>query len=231
MVECIFCSASFVRKYCLKRHYTTCTLSNMDTADKMQEFQEKYTIQKQDQTINGNINADNVVNGNLNIINLNVTVNPITKLDTNYIEPSKMKELVENYSYLKLNYLLSDYIKEILHHKDHPENHSVKYIKVKPPTFANTINKESGQTTNVIKNLKDSCELLSDPVLKKLKTKLRECKKEYQNDDDFQDMYEDTVRDLYKELNKDSVKKALSNVLQTNILTDINMKVNVHESE
>ena len=131
--------------------------------------------------------------------------------------------LVKSYTYLKLNYLLSDYIKEIIHNKEHPENHSVKYIKKKPPTFSNTINHE-GEKINVIKNLKDSCELLSEPVLQNLKRKLKECNKAYKNDEDFQDMYEDTVRDIYRELNKDSVKKALSTVLQTDILNDIEMK-------
>ena len=247
-IECQFCSTQFLRNNNLKRHYALnrCNLSNMNTPDKMYEFNDKIVelnnkilelnnkLSNQTAistpTVNGNGNpVINTGNGNINIVNLNVTVNPITKLNTNYIEPSKMKKLVEEYTYPRLNYLLANYIKDIIHHTDHPENHSVKYIKKKPPTFSTTINKEGGEgeTINVIKNLKDSCELLSEPVLRKLKLKLKQCTKEYQNDEDFQDMYEDTVENLYKELNKDSVKKALSNVLQTNIINDINMKVNV----
>ena len=94
---------------------------------------------------------------------------------------------------------------------------------MRPPTFSSKI----GENINVIKNLKDSCELLSKPVLANLKRKLRECNKVYKNDEDFQNMYEDTVRDIYRELNKESVKKALSTVLQTDILNDIEMKINV----
>ena len=231
MFLCNFCTKSFAQKKNLKRHLSE-SCETLKDVDKLIEINDKLgKIEKMNDTI---INGDHNVNingnvGNIGNVILNVTINPITKLDTGYIEVNKMKKLIEQYNYPLLNYLLSDYIKDIIHHTDHPENHSVKYIKKKPPTFSSTINKEGieGDTTNVITNLKDSCELLSEPMLLNLKQKLKECRKEYKNDEDFQDMYEDTVRELRKELNKESVKKALSNVLQTNILNDTNMKVNI----
>ena len=227
MVTCNLCSSEFSRKDNLKKHLIErrCKV----TVD-LFELNEKLNIIKnpvKETTINGNL-INNNGNGNIinNNITLNVTVNPISKLNVDYIIPDKMKDLVEGYNYPKLNYLLTNYIKDIIHNKEHPENHSVKYIKKKPPTFSNTINQD-GKIINVIKNLKDSCELLSEPVLATLKKKLRECTREFKNDEDFQNVYEDTVRDIKKELNKDVVKKALSTVLQTDILNDIEMKIDV----
>ena len=228
MILCIFCSTDFTTKGNLKRHLVNkkCTYKNLEDGEKAFQIQEKIMnlSLSNTKTVNANTIVNGNVNGNINNININITVNPVTKLNVSYLEPSKMKELVEKFDYPSFNYLITNYIKDILHNKDHPENHSVKYIKVRPPTFSNTVNHE-GKSVNVIKNLKDSCELLSEPVLLNLKRKLKECNKFYKNDQDFQDLYEDTVRDIFRELNKESVKKALSTVLQTDILNDIEMKV------
>lgn len=229
-VICVFCSDNFSRKDALKRHIINkkCSLKNLENSEKLFEIQEKCMNQTSSSTP-VTTNAHNIHNGsgNINNIYINLTVNPVNKLNVDYIVPDKMKDLVEEYNYPKLNYLISNYIKDMIHNKDHPENHSVKYIKKKPPTFQNTIENAEGESINVIKNLKDSCELLSEPVLANLKQKLRQCKKVFKNDADFQNVYEDTVKEIYKELNKDVVKKALSTVLQTDILNDIEMKINV----
>jgi hypothetical protein len=235
MTICVYCSSEFATKSTLKRHLVNkrCTFKVfLEDGEKAFEFIEKLNNIKMGQVTPVTTNAQNIHNGsgNINIINVNLTVtppNPVNKLNVDYIVPEKMKDLVEEYNYPKLGYLLSNYIKDMIHNKDHPENHSVKYIKKKPPTFQNTIENDEGETINVIKNLKDSCELLSEPVLANLKQKLRQCKKVFKNDADFQNVYEDTVREIYKELNKDVVKKALSTVLQTDILNDIQMKIDV----
>ena len=223
MVACNICSYDFQYKYNLTKHLKDkkCNFSNIDFNLLHERLQAQPTINN---GINNGNNNGTINNGVINNITLNVTVNPISKLNIDYIIPEKMKDLVEEYNYPKLNYLISNYIKDMIHNKEHPENHSVKYIKMKPPTFSNTIEKD-GENINVIKNLKDSCELLSEPVLANLKKKLRQCKKVFKNDSDFQNLYEDTVKEIYKELNKDVVKKALSTVLQTDILNDIEMKI------
>ena len=224
-MNCIYCDKTFTRKFTLKRHIMNkdCSLNT----DKLWELQES-SLNKNTNTINNNTTINgNVINGNVNI-NVIIQSNPISKLNVDYILPEKMKNLVEKYDYDTSNLLLSEYIKDIIHNKEHPENHSVKYLKKKPPTFSNTIENELGETINVIKNLKDSCELLSEPVLTNLKQKLRQCKKVFKNDDDFLNLYSDTVKEIYKELNKDVVKKALSTVLQTDILNDIEMKLNTN---
>ena len=229
MIVCNLCATEFTQKSGLNRHLRErrCKVT-IDLVELNEKIENLKNLENNKPILNCNNNNNNnntIVNGNGNVINNNIiiNINPISKLDVSYIDPIKMKELVENYQFPSLTYLLSNYIKEIIHNKDHPENHSIKYIKMKPPTFSSKI----GENINVIKNLKDSCELLSEPVLANLKKKLKECNKVYKNDEDFQNMYEDTVRDIYRELNKESVKKALSTVLQIDILNDIEMKINI----
>jgi hypothetical protein len=160
-------------------------------------------------------------------IKIEINVNPVTNLNIDYLKPEVMKELVEKLDCNsgKLNLLMSDYIKEIVCNKEHPENHSVKYIKKKPPTF-NTLIERDGETISVFKGLTDTCELLTDPILDQLKIKLKEFIKKYKKDDEYDySLYEDTIIQLKKELNKDTVKKALNSVLQNDILNTIEMKL------
>lgn len=227
MFLCNFCSSTFTQKVSLTRHLTDrCkifpTLSAIDINEKIE--------QNKNNTKNPNKNTINNISGNNNTIikieNLNVTiVNSVNKLDANYIEPKKMKELIEGYSYPKLNLLLGDYIKDLICNKEHPENHLVKYITKNPPRFNSVVEDKNGNKINVIKNLKDSCELLSKPVLDTLENKLKECLKKYKKDEDFTGDCEYEIDEINKELNKDAVKKALNSVLQNDILTDIQMKL------
>lgn len=220
---CPFCDNTFSTKGNVRKHISNkrCSLKNLQDSNKLLEIFDKL----QDKNITNNINASNIAQ-NGNFIQININVNPITKLDTKHVEPEKMKKLVEEYTYEKLNLLLSDYIEDIIHNKKVPDNHCVKYVKKKPPTYSSIIEKD-GETITVIKNLKDSCELLSQPVLETLKKKLKECNRLYKTDEEFQNMYEDTIKDVYRELNKDTVKKALRSVLEDSILNDIEMKIKV----
>jgi hypothetical protein len=144
-----------------------------------------------------------------------------------------MRTIIEKYdeNNQKLNLLLGDYIKNMLCDTQHPENQAVKYITKKPPTYNSTIEDSEGKTVNVIKGLKDTCELLTDPILDQLKLKLKECLKTYKNDSSEFDysLYEDAFKELKKELNKSNVKKALSSVLKNDILQNIEMKFKLNE--
>jgi hypothetical protein len=146
------------------------------------------------------INNGTIINNNIQNIQI-ININPVNKLNVEYIGTNHMKNLIENYTQDN-NLLLSGYIKNIIHNKDHPENHCVKYINKRPPTFENVI-EQDGEEKVLLKNLKDSCELLSDPILKTLKKKITECKKNLKDDEDFQDR----LIDIRQELNKEAVKK------------------------
>jgi hypothetical protein len=151
-----------------------------------------------------------------------------------------MKTLIEQYDDStknpdKLNLLLSGYIKDVICDQEHPENHAVKYTKKKPPTYNSLVEDTDGNTVSVIKGLKDTCELLSDPILNQLKAKMKEFINKYKNEGDESEfdysLYEDAINQLRKELNKDNVKKALSSVLRNDILNNIEMKLSCSVSE
>ncbi len=190
-------------------------------------------------TIHGDNNGS--VNNNINNINFKIEINPITKLDVSHIAFSQMQQMIEEFSDKlpiiggkqtknndRLSLILSDYIKKILCDKEHPENHAVKYTRKKPPTYKAVTENSNGDKVNVIANLKETCELLTDPVLDLLKVKLKEFIKKYRKDDqpefDYV-LYEETIKELKKEFNKDSVKRALKGVLQNDILDNIEMKI------
>jgi len=197
-------------------------------------------------------NSKNVNIGNNNTINninmkIEIQINPVTKLQIGHIETDKMKQMIEKYdddkemvgykekfNNDKVNLLLSDYIKNIICDSSHPENHAVKYIKKKPPTYNALVEDSDGNTVSVIKGLKDTCELLTDPILDQLKVKLKEFiikyKKDTEPDFDYI-LYENAIKELKKELNKSNVKKALSSVLKNDILNNIEMKLNVTEDK
>ena len=163
----------------------------------------------------------------------------------NHIETDKIKHIIEKmdddkemvgykekFNNDKVNLLLSDYIKGIICDSSHPENHAVKYIKKKPPTYNALVEDSEGNI--IIKGVKDTCELLTDPILDQLKIKLKEFiikyKKDTEPDFDYI-LYENAIKELKKELNKSNVKKALSSVLKNDILNNIEMKLNVTEDK
>lgn len=264
---CKLCCNNFVQKINLQRHLSEkrCKSVYVDNYIKINELihekekiidDQKVHIEellKQLEEKNSIINAhdhaqiNNKCN-NVNNINMKVEiiVNSINKLDVNYIDYAKMKDMIEKYDqdrvnleYFKdgskekftgdkVNILLGDYIKDIICNSEHPENHAVKYIKKHPPTYNSVIESPDGSAITVIKGLKDTCELLSDPILNKLKKKMIEfCKKYYKDDlPEFDYMlYENAIKELKKELNKANVKKALNSVLKNDILNNIEMKL------
>ena len=233
-VSCNFCNASFVKKNNLLRHLkdNRCevakTMTVLDYHNKIEEL-------KQGLTITGNNNHHIALNSNNNItnnINFNIQIQPITKLSLEHISPDRMKQVIETYDSdkTKLNYLLTDYLNGMLCDQDHPENHAVKYTKRYPPTFNSVTEDSDGNIITTIKGLKDTCELLSDPVLDVLKTKLSECIKKYKKEDDINydySLYEDAIKELRKELKKDNIKKVLSNFLKNDLINNIEMKLSM----
>lgn len=243
---CKLCSNTFTQKKNLNTHLNErrCKSELLIDFVKLNDlliFQEERIQELTKQlTINGNNNTVTNSNNDINM-KIEININPITKLNINYIEPEKMKALIESYdngsskNHDKLNLLLSDYIKNVICDEQHPENHAVKYTKKKPPTYNSLTEDDDGNPVTVIKGLKDTCELLSDPILNQLKSKMREFIKKYKNDGDDNvfdySLYEDAISQLRKELNKENVKKALSSVLRNDILNNIEMKLSCSVTE
>jgi hypothetical protein len=237
-MNCNFCNSSFVKKSNLLRHLkdNRCevakTMTPLDYHNKFEELLNKLGI-------NGNNNHHISLNSNNNItnnINFNIQIQPITKLSLEHISPDRMKQVIETYDSdkSKLNYLLTDYLNGMLCDQEHPENHSIKYTKKYPPTFNSTTEDSDGNIITTIKGLKDTCELLSDPVLDVLKTKLGECIKKYKKDDNINydySLYEDAIKELRKELKKDNIKKVLSNFLKNDLINNIEMKLSMSSEQ
>lgn len=239
---CNICSTEFVYKHTLTDHlvHKKCTSIYLDDLVKLNDFIDEQKNKIKQLMLNGN-----TFNMKIDIQINPININPIQNIDINYIDSSKMKDMIEKYddsrykyhgsslldepkNMEKINMAISDYIKDMICNKEHPENHSVKYVKKNPPTFNSLTSDDSGKTINVINGLKDTCELLTDPILDKLKLKIKEFVQKYRKDDDYDLLYEDAIRELKKELNKKTVKKALSSVLKNDILNDIEMKLSLN---
>ena len=226
---CRFCNHSYKRKEHLIRHLrdNSCSVGRemtlLDFHNKLEELSKNGIV------INGNNNRTDI--NSHNTFNINIQIQPITKLSLEHISPDRMKQVIESYDTdkTKLNYLLTEYINGVLCDQEHPENHAVKYVKKYPPTFNSITEDSEGNTITVIKGLKDTCELLSDPVLDVLKIKLGECIKKYKKEDDTNydySLYEDAIKEIRKELKKDNIKKVLSNFLKNDLINNIEMKLN-----
>lgn len=228
--KCYLCCHNFTQKQNLLKHLEgkKCKSTLMQNWIELNNLLKELDDLKSGTTHNIINSPITIGNNNHNNIKIEININPITKLDISHIPPSEMKTIIERYddNNQKLNILLGDYIKNMICDSQHPENQAVKYISKKPPTYNSTIEDSDGKTVNVIKGLKDTCELLTDPILDQLKLKLKECLQTYKydsNDFDYS-LYEDAFKELKKELNKSNVKRALSSVLKNDILQNIEMK-------
>ena len=228
--RCFICSNDFSVKRNLERHLNEkrCKSPLLTDLNKLNEYIKEMSLKN---GVINNVIGNNNNNNNNNInMKVEININPITKLDLSHIEPEKMKDLIKEYdtSSSKLNMLLSNYIKDIICDKEHPENHAVKYITKRPPTYNSLTEDKNGNKVNMIKGLKDTCEILSNPVLDNLVIKLKECIKRYKKDESFDyNLYEDAIEELKKELKKDNIKKALKGILQNDILNNIEMKLSM----
>jgi len=222
---CNICNFQFTQKKNLLRHLNEKRCKSVNDIIKLNDYILKKNIKIREQQVIIN-DQDNIINQLKSKIleyenkKEKSKLIPLNKLSTKDITIEKMKELIEKYtSPDKLNIVLSEYIKNMI---NHPENNIVKYIKKKPPTYICNIENE-----NVIKGLKDTCELLSEPVLVQLKIKFKEFLKKYKNDDDPEfdyGLYEDAIQQFKNDLNKKNVKKAIRCVLQNDILNNMGLR-------
>ena len=245
-INCLICNSKFTLKSNLAHHLSNnrCKIKDYKLLhDEMEKLhQQNKLLQEENKMLKENKaikeitsivgDSNTIINNNVNNNNVNIkiefNINPANKLNTSHITPEYMKALIEEYDIKpeKVNLLLGGYVKDIICDPEHPENHVTKYLKKHPATFSSVIEDKQGNKINVIKGLKDTCELLSDPILDTLKVKLKQFLKKYRKNDAFNyEIYEETISELRNELNKANVKKALSTVLQNDILNNIEMKL------
>jgi len=175
---------------------------------------------------------------NTNIVN-NIMINPINKLN--------LKDNIQNNKNLIIKYekhkhncsddllqsMLSDYIKNLILNKNNPENHCIKYIKKKPPTYnIKILDENNNNPTYIIKKLHECPVILYDPICKIIKKQLKSLlyKSSNNNEDDDDDLEytNNTVHSLANQLTHHHGQKILmrsiKSVLHNNILFDKEMK-------
>lgn len=231
---CNICCCTFTQKKNLMNHLNEkrCKSEMLTDLNKLNQYIEDL---KNQIIINGDHNLINSKNTNCNNntidMKVEINVNPITNLNLSYMGSDKLMQFIEMYDKKEknpenLNLLLSDYISEIICNDDHPENHAIKYTKKKPPTFMTITEDLQGNPVCIIKGLKDTCELVSDPILDKLKSKMKHFIQKHKKDDNYNyDFFGESIDELRREFKKDNIKKALSSVLQNDIMNNIEMKI------
>ena len=203
-LNCHFCTSKFTRHDNLLRHY-----NEYCKALKSMTQIEIYTIYSKNNRTFCN-----------NTINVNIIVNPITKLSVDYIQPEEMKNLIEKFNSERFGTSFNEYLNNILCNPEHPENHSIKYIRKNPPTFQIIIKDINGDVIEVNNNdLKDACKIIIKPIINILKEKLEQYNILYKNEDVF--------NNIYKALEHENVIKVFKKFLKFELLNNINMKVNL----
>ncbi len=223
--NCIFCDTNFSTKGNLIKH-----LKN----EKCQEFKNLKPLDVYSKCINFCINQNHSQSHNNHSLNtnsyntthntINIHITPINEIKIDYINESKMKDLIIKYNETNLRTLISEYIRLIICDKNHPENHCIRYLQKRPILYVFTMNVD-GSLQTFRRTVKETCELIADTILILIKTKLRECVKHYKKlNDDIIDMHSDKITDIKKTLNSDVVKKALKTVLNNDIINNIEMR-------
>lgn len=245
---CIFCNKNYNNKYTLERHLiTTCKLIIFNNNLELYNFIQTHTVKAV------NNYKECTINNITNTVNIKIELHPVS--DLNKIlngNDISVYNLIERYDIIKQNkndedfknikdvkFLLSDYLKTNLCDKSKQENHCIKYISKDPPSYHIAEKKDlDGKIITVIRGLKDSVDLLSDPVLNALKKELTKFEKTLKKENieavknsteselkyDYE-LYDITIKALKNELNKNNVQAALKQFLKHDILNDINMKM------
>jgi len=253
--ECI-CNKKFGKKFNLERHLSSNACKSLSLPNDIKTQLDIYNIIEKHNIIkdkksniniinSNNNNSNNVINININIplseLTFKNTEESLYKMIEKYFEIQNLKNEQEFRNVKDVKFLISDYLKTNLCDKLKPELHCVKYVTKYPPSYNISQKRDiNGDIIDTIQGLKDSVDLLSDPILKNIKKALQsfekiliiESKKACENGDvellkyDYT-LYDVTIKALKNELNKKNVQAALKQFLKHDLLNDINMKISL----
>jgi hypothetical protein len=194
----------------------------------IKELQEQ--LEKSQKIINSHVNNHNNVNShnNNNNINIIIQVQPIEKMNLDYIEKEYLQEMFDKLNKDQagnMDLVLKNYIRKILSNEDHPENHAVKYTKKDPPMFSTLITEDDKQK-HVINDLVDTCELISEPLIEQMLKKIKKSWREFCQDPDFDETMDvNLLDDLRSKLKNENVRRILKKYLKSDILENVEMKI------
>ena len=186
-------------------------------------------LSKSQKIINSHVNNHNNVNShNTNNVNIIIQVQPIEKLNLDYIKKEYLQEMFDKLNKDQsgnMDLVLKNYIRKILSNEDHPENHAVKYTKKDPPMFSTLIT-ENDKQTHVVNDLTDTCELISEPLIEQMLKKIKKSWREFCQDPEFDETMDvNLLEDLRSKLKNENVRRILKKYLKSDILEDVSMKI------
>lgn len=232
MKYCHFCNKQYATKYSLQRHYEDKKCKGDLVGDLMRInrylnelklYKEKFGILT---TLDGTQEKE-IAYDNIHTIDETnrIELNNIETLKYDYVSPLKFREVVEGFIKNRdlLSVHLNQYLAEILCNVDHPENHVVKYTKMKPPTFL--VKNYDG--TQLVMGLNETSNALVEPICMILEEKSRECYRHAKRDKNYDfDPNQYVFKDIMKKLkDKESLRKMLKNFFQYTLLNKPFMKV------
>ena len=178
-IVCYFCSKTFYKKTNLERHLLgdSCKAPTLNKLE-LHRLIEKHCMNSSLQTLN-NYKDCTIVDSsnNTNNINIKIEITPISEISLKNEEA--LYEMVKKYSTIEkikneqcykhvdgVKFIFSDFLKSQLCDDNYPEKHPIKYLSKNPQSY-HIVEKRGidGEIITIIRGLKDSVDILSNPVL------------------------------------------------------------------
>ena len=208
----------------LKKEIESQKVTIKDQNKLIKDLQEQ--LQNSQKIINSHVNSHNM--NNSNNVNIIIQVLPIDKLNLDYIKKEDLQVMFDKLNKDQsgnMELVLKNYIRSILSNPDHPENHAVKYTKKDPPMFS-TLVTENDTQKHVVNDLKDTCDLISEPLIEHMMKKIKSSWREFCQDPDFDETMDINLMDALKDkLKNENVRKILKRYLRSDILENVQMKI------
>ena len=177
-------------------------------------------------------NHTNIHSNNVNII---IQVQPIDKLNLDYIHKEYLQKMFDKLNKDQsgnMDLVLKKYIQSIIANPDHPENHAVKYTKKDPPMFSTLITDDDNIEKRVVNDLKDTCDLISEPLIEQMLKKIKESWREFRQDPDFDETMDvNLLEALRDKLKNENVRRILKRFIKSDILENVQMRIEKTEPE
>jgi hypothetical protein len=247
-MECYLCDKTFSQKYNMNKHLRNGVCKQTKSPEEVSllfsqkdeiisvhektiaELTEKLKHSQQviENNHNSTINSKVINSHNNNNINIIIQVQPIDKLNMDYIKKEQLQEMFDKLNKDQagnMDLVLKNYIRSILSDEDHPENHAVKYTKKDPPMFSTLIT-ENDKQKHVVNDLADTCDLISEPLIEQMLKKIKKSWREFCQDPDFDETMDVNLLDeLRSKLKNENVRRILKKYLKSDILEDVKMKI------
>jgi len=237
MVECVFCNKTFSRRdNCLTHINTDKCIKPISKEGIFRVIEQKdkeiaslkEELSKAQTIINSPHHINHSTVQSHNNYNININFHPINQLNMDHIHKEYLQEMFDKLNKDQagnMDLVLKRYIANMLSNKDYPDNHAVKYTKKDPPMFSTLVTENETQV-RVINDLKDTCDLISEPLIEQMLKKIKDSWREMRQDPDFDETMDvNLLEALRDKLKNENVRRILKRYLRSDILENIEMKI------